>query len=274
MHFILVVHIMWRIGLHFEYVSAYKTLWSSLIVAYAVSFGVSVHVQPINSALRNDFMLWVCYCYVMSTLFQTYYTTYLVNPGFYSVINTVDDICRKGFEYGYQFGLEQIIFDGNSSWLCGGRGRVDCVGHANEGCFSRVVKGDNFAYLGVEFYAEYFEALNLPHDSNALCSLDESFETIQIVMYLKKGSHFLKPFNLVLRRIIETGLLKKADDIMRIKWRLQNGYVKTIELNREPTDYVVLSAKHFHISFGALLIGLTSSFIVFLLEVIINLCFD
>jgi len=46
--------------------------------AWAVLVGVSVPQQPTNSCLRVFFFVYVCFCFTISTVFQAFFVSYLV----------------------------------------------------------------------------------------------------------------------------------------------------------------------------------------------------
>ncbi|KAJ9584558.1 hypothetical protein L9F63_021097 [Diploptera punctata] len=259
-----VTFVMWRLG---RYYNDSNNFCNSLITAWATSVGISVPIQPINHALRMVFIFWVSYCYALNTIFQTFFTTNLVNPGTYQKIKNSDDICNKSFEFGYDFRLDYLLFDANSKWMCNGVGRTDCKGNTNSDCFYRVVKNDDFAYLGAEFYGEYYVTVNLARNADALCSLDDYFATLHIVMYLTSGSHFLKPINTILMRILEAGIKSKMMRVQVEKWRIRSGYNKGIDIRQDDSEFVIFTLTHLSIVFYILFGGLVFSFVVFILEI-------
>ncbi|KAJ9584559.1 hypothetical protein L9F63_021098 [Diploptera punctata] len=262
-----VTFVMWRIG---RYYNDPKSFCNSFITAWASSVGISVPFQSINLPLRIVFIFWVTYCYALSTVFQTFFTTNLVNPGTSKKIQNLDDICNKSFQYGYDFRLDFFLFYLNTNWLCNGEGRTDCKGSTNSDCFYRVVKGDDFAYLAAEFYGDHYVAVNLSRNAGALCSLDGYFATLHVVMYLTKGSHFLKPINTILRRLTEVGIKTKLLNLLTEKWRILSGYSEAIDIHQEDSNFVVFTLTHLSIVFYVLFGGLMLSSVVFILEITTN----
>jgi hypothetical protein len=58
----------------------YQSLSHSFHKAWAVLIGVSVPQQSTNCTLRVFFFLYVCFCFAVSTLFQAFFVSYLVEP--------------------------------------------------------------------------------------------------------------------------------------------------------------------------------------------------
>ena len=69
--------------------------------AWAVFVGVSVPQQPTNSSLRFFFFLYVCFCFAISTIFQAFFVSYLVEPNYEKKIETFDELLESDLVYGY-----------------------------------------------------------------------------------------------------------------------------------------------------------------------------
>jgi hypothetical protein len=59
-----------------------QTLSDCLHNAWAVAMGVSVTNIPSYWDFRIIFLVYVCYCFARSTVFQAFFTSYLVEPGY------------------------------------------------------------------------------------------------------------------------------------------------------------------------------------------------
>ena len=70
----------------------YKSLSHCLYSAWAVFMGVSVPQQPTSSSLRVFFFLYVCFCFAISSVFQAFFVSYLVEPKFERKIETLDEL--------------------------------------------------------------------------------------------------------------------------------------------------------------------------------------
>ena len=73
---------------------------------------MSVKTQPRATPLRLFFFCWVCYSVAISTVFQAYFTAYLIEPGYEEPIRTVEQMVQSerkfGFNQGYEGMFEEI----------------------------------------------------------------------------------------------------------------------------------------------------------------------
>jgi hypothetical protein len=60
--------------------NSYSNIFSVTTNITAVSLSVSVNKQPRSAPLRLFFFCWVCYSVAISTVFQAYFTTFLIEP--------------------------------------------------------------------------------------------------------------------------------------------------------------------------------------------------
>ncbi|PSN35405.1 Ionotropic receptor 665 [Blattella germanica] len=268
--FVLVIIIMWRVGLNKFESKYYEALCNCFITVWSILLGASAPVKPNTKILRMLFLLWTCFSYAVCTVFQTFFTTFLVDPGSYALVNEVEDICRLGMEFGYTYELDNIMFDFNKNWMCGGVGRVNCSMEKYAGCMDRVMKDDKFTYFGIEFYADYFRIVNISRGGQPLCSLSGYYKTLNIVTYLTRGSHFLAPINRVLEKIIESGIFLKFVDEMKEGWRIRSGSEAVHSDPYEDIEYFVLTVANLQISFWFLGGGLAISLLVLLVELAIQ----
>jgi hypothetical protein len=269
--FVVVIAVMWLLAKRHNVteIKAYKTVSNCAYNVWSTAMNVSAS-QPSTTSMRNLFFLWVCFCYGISTVFQTFFTSCLINPGFETQVENLEDLLSSGLEYGYDINLYNFFFGSNAKdqGMNGDFHPIDCSDV--EACFLRVVNGDDFATLQTEFMAMYFATIYLPKGS-LLCTLRDNFRVIDTVMYFPKGSHFLIPINGVIRRIIEAGLMNKfVGDITEL-WRVQKhslavpGYVVK---DRSVGDYFVFKMSHLQIAFWCLALGLGLSTVCLLLEIL------
>jgi len=77
----------------------------------AVFIGVAFPQQPTTSTLIVFFFLYVCFCFVISTVFREFFVFYLVDPKFEKKLETLDELLESDVVYGnYQLlGFGQVI---------------------------------------------------------------------------------------------------------------------------------------------------------------------
>ena len=69
----------------------YKTLTSSLTNVWAVILGVSVSTMPRTPSLRSLFLVWVCFSVAFCTVFQAFLTSFLIDSGYKTPIQSRKD---------------------------------------------------------------------------------------------------------------------------------------------------------------------------------------
>jgi hypothetical protein len=60
---------------------------------------VSVPQQPTTSTLRVFFFLYVCFCFAISTVFQAFFVSYLVEPMYEKKLETLDELLQSDVVY-------------------------------------------------------------------------------------------------------------------------------------------------------------------------------
>jgi hypothetical protein len=88
---------------------SYTTLSSALYNILAVSVGVSMTGKPRSLRLMFLFVVFVLYCSAISTIFQTFLTSFLVDPGYENQLTSLDEILGSGMEFGYSYGLDIFL---------------------------------------------------------------------------------------------------------------------------------------------------------------------
>jgi len=79
----------------------YQSLSHCFHNAWAVFVGVSVPQQPTTSSMRVFFCLYVCFCFAISTVFQAFFVSYLVEPKYEKQLQTLDELLDSDVVYGY-----------------------------------------------------------------------------------------------------------------------------------------------------------------------------
>jgi len=87
--------------LHLHESNSYNNTFSVTTNITAVSLSVSVNTQPRSTPLRLFFLCWVCYSVAISTVFQAYLTTFLIEPGYEEPIKTLEQMLTSELKFGY-----------------------------------------------------------------------------------------------------------------------------------------------------------------------------
>lgn len=238
------------------------SLWSVLHDVWALALGVSVPQLPRDSRLRALFTFLVWYFLAISTVFQTLFTSVLVDPGLNKQISTYEELQHSGLKYCTHPDIERLI-NASGSYLEDIKLQKDKTLNHTE-CIRRVLLGDDMATVTFSYLTEYFALAELGTRSK-ICSLDEDILQLRYTMYVTKGSSLLDKFNIVISHMLEAGVMQRL-------WLDVKESVRKIGLREasEEETYFILSLSHLQLVFYMLVIGNAASFVVFLVECLIR----
>ncbi|KAJ9578752.1 hypothetical protein L9F63_005041 [Diploptera punctata] len=241
--------------------TAFSLLAQCFSGAWAVLLGNSVPQMPLSLGTRTLFIIYVWYCFAITTVFQAFFTTYLVEPGFEARLKNLDDVRRAGLKYVFFPTTEayQKLVD------------IDEVDAFEKEYFSDILEGyssvmfkRNTFMTSQEHYPSYLARLSgFDDEGNVVCYLDESIVTWPIGALLTKGHPLLQIINLHITRCIEGGLLEAYWTKLKHETNLK---ANTTEKNSE---YVVFCLMHLFPMFILLSFGYILSTFSFLCELIL-----
>ena len=84
----------------------YQSLPNCFQTAWAVFVAVSVPQQSKTCRISVFFFLYFCLCLTISTVFQAFFVSYLVEPTYEKKIETYDEILNSDLVYGYTTALK------------------------------------------------------------------------------------------------------------------------------------------------------------------------
>ena len=87
----------------------YKTLTSSLTNLWSVILGVSVSTMPRAPSVRSLFIAWVCFSLAFNTVFQAFLTTFLIDSGYKTPIQSMDELFASGIKMTVTFSRMMTI---------------------------------------------------------------------------------------------------------------------------------------------------------------------
>ncbi|XP_033611240.1 uncharacterized protein LOC117283066 [Cryptotermes secundus] len=191
---------------------SYKSVSHCFYSVWAVLMGVSVPKQPTTSNLRVLFLLYVCYCFAMSTVFQALFVSYLVEPAHEKKIKTFDELQDSDVIYGYHPIVDLFLFTAEFPALQkfseNKKLKEECTEVRK--CVQRTItKNDMASFTYPEFSTYVASELGIADESTVICYLEENLISAGLTMLLKKGNFFLDRINVLIRRCLEAGFLEK-----------------------------------------------------------------
>jgi len=173
----------------------YKTLTSSLTNLWAVILGVSVSTMPRTSSLRSLFLSWVCFSLAFGTVFQAFLTTFLIDSGYKTPIQNMDELFASGIKLSYRQGFN-VIFENNDRTEMSEilRNRADCPSF--EVCVDWAIYQKKVSLMITDLIAEEYYAYGEFVGENSeplLCKLQEgSFHQTGLTMIMFHGDPLLR----------------------------------------------------------------------------------
>jgi hypothetical protein len=252
----------------------YKTLTSSLINVWAVILGVSVSTMPRTTSLRSLFLAWVCFSLAFSTVFQAFLTTFLIDSGFKTPIQNMDELFASGIKLVY-LPESNFIFENFDETEASNvqRNTVNCSSY--ELCLDWAKYHKNLSVLLFDKYAadRYAYGDFVGQNSEPLmCRLEDGVVyTSGLLMIMFYGDPLLRRVTEIIDRVVEAGLYNFW---ISLSTNLQKLYSRKIAIVHPLDGYYSFNLYHMQPAFYLLLIGLCLSVLCFMVEVLYNRIFS
>jgi hypothetical protein len=246
---------------------AYRKLSECCSKVWAVFLGVSVAEMPRTFRLRVFFFLFVCYCFAITTVFQAYFTSFLIEPIFGKQIHTFDEIESSRIRYLEHPSMQELgEYMGYDKYtkLTGPHER--CRDYKQ--CLSRLLEGEKVTMIILDVWAEY-TAYSSGREQVSLCAIDENEFSVGFTMYLSKGSLFMDRFNVLIQRCLEAGLGNKYWSQLTWNLTLQRSHEHALgDVVSSNNMYFAFAVFHLRVAFCLLAFGSALSSIVFTAELL------
>jgi hypothetical protein len=241
---------------------AYTSLTKCLINFWAIILGESApNKPPQQPVIRAVFFIWISYCLAVNTVYQTYLTTFLVDPGLEHQIHSEDEVINSGMEYGIPSTIATVI-----TYLTGYhyRNLLYCDDHKS--CQNRVAFKRDFSYIYSTLTMEYIIAARYM-DGNGkqlICSFEEIISSQLITMPMPKGYIMFDKFNKIILHLLQGGIIDQWFKDIKYTTFLSS----TAEITLPTGEYIKLSLLHMQSALYFLLLGSILSFTVFISEIL------
>jgi hypothetical protein len=231
---------------------------------------VSVPQQPTASSLRVFFFLYVCFCLAISTVFQAFFVSYLVEPNYEKRLKTFEDLLHSDVVLGYHPGIH-IIQDTLEcpefvKLLEHKKSQKDCSDVRE--CIERIITKRDIATFMTRRFASYVALqTGTVNVGKLVCFLDELDMDLSLIVLFKKGNPFLNQFDTLMRRYLEAGLHEGLWTELQHGASLKGGG----RIGEAAGDtFFPFSISHLQPAFVVLLVGNVLSCVVFIGELIVN----
>jgi uncharacterized protein YqgQ len=240
---------------------AYINTSTVLYNVCAISMGVSVTQMPRTYRLRAVILAWACYCFAISTIFLTFFTSFLVDPGLDKQITSLEELLDSGIEYGFGESID-FYFEHSEVSLHKRLLKYRKICDHVQPCIKRIIDTRKFATIAELNVVN--SILKTHHWHENICHMNnvDTF-TILVAVYFSKGSYLVETFNKYMSSIFESGLINKEDTVTSIITTEDN-----IDRQDNVITYFVLTTDHLIIAFYALFLGHCLGFLIFIGEIL------
>jgi hypothetical protein len=211
----------------------------------------------------------VCYSVAISTVFQAYLTTFLIEPGYEEPIKTVEQMLTSDTKFGfndeYEVFLNTVPNSVDSAIL---NNAVRCPDSGTSFNWATVYQNMSILFdnLNIEICRDMGK-LTDEYKRPLLCELEDGgVVSFDLVLLVLRGNLFLEFINDIIDHTVESGILthiKKRDFPKEKILSMTNAF--TFD-----DTYTVFGVRHLQTAFYLLMMGYVLAFACFVTEVMWN----
>jgi hypothetical protein len=209
--------------------------------------------MPRNYYLRIVIFTWISYSFSISTVFQTFFTGFLVDPALQKQITSLNELSESKMEYGVPPGTNLLYGI-----------KYELINVTDKGskcddfkkCVERIIDTGNFALFEEKLFVNGYLAMVKKRNKVCVMNYYEVEKKTSAVLF-SRGTQILDQFNKFLTRKLESGEIIKHQKDLRTTFFYSND---------EEEHYFVFTISHLLVAFYSLAIGHSLGFVIFLLE--------
>jgi hypothetical protein len=226
--------------------------------------------MPRAPSLRSLFLAWVCFSVAFNTVFQAFLTTFLIDSGYKTPIQNMDELLDSGIGLVYATEYSYSVENGDETKVSKVKqNRVICPSYNI--CVDWVKDGKNVSILledqNVEYRYTNGEFLG-QNSEPLLCGLEDGVVfTADLSMKMFHGDPLLRQVNEIIDRVVAAGIYNN--------WISLHMYVRKVKSRKiaivHPLDgYYNLNLYHMQPAFYLLLMGWCLSALCLMVELLYN----
>jgi hypothetical protein len=245
----------------------FRSFVGTLQALMAVFLNVSVNRMPCNMFLRCFICLWIWSSFALTTVFQTYFTSFLVDPGLEKQVSDIEELLASNLTLTFDYGYKALFEDADERAEVILSRQVSCPDF--ESCARRTATvGDAATILDFQNFYVYSHGFVDDNGDSLLCRLPDKINGYQISMFMQKGNPLFCPVDSVILRFVEAGLV----DFWWKQVVERQNFTTQEEGADEPITFFVFSLSHLNVAFKFLALGYCLSIFVFVLEILYKNC--
>jgi FtsH-binding integral membrane protein len=247
----------------------YRNFVGMLQTLMAIFLNVSVNRMPSKTFIRLCFFLWIWSSFALTTVFQIYFTSFLVDPGHKKQVSDVEELLASNLILTFDIGYNDLFIGTDERAKLILSRHVTCPDFG--ACARRTATvGDAATILDFERFGIFkHKFVDDDGGGSLLCRLPDKISGYEITMYMQKGNPLFRPVNDVILRLLEAGLVDF--------WWSMVVYLQKFSTEKEegvvaPITFFVFSLSHLYVAFTFLALGCCISGVVFILEIVYKNC--
>jgi hypothetical protein len=226
--------------------------------------------MPRAPSLRSLFLAWVVFSLAFSTVLQAFLTTFLIDSGYKTPIQNMEDLYASGIKLAYSPDYNFIFENGDETEVSRlQRNLVKCTSYVS--CANWAMYHRNVSVLLSDILVELNYAVGnfLSENSEPLiCRLDDGVVfSSGLTMLMFHGDALMRRINEILERVVEAGIYthwnSKHIEFLQSDSR-KKGFVHPLD------GYYSFNLYHMQPAFYLLLMGWCLSALCFIVEVLYN----
>jgi hypothetical protein len=231
----------------------YRSTANCLSISCSVMLGVSVPTLPVSNPLRIIFFFLVVFCMAVNSIFQSYVTSLLVEPGFQHQMDNFEELTESSLNVFISERVQWYLYYTDIE-------ETRIISHNDTNSWMQMFYEDRNSAIFLSSLKISYIFSSIKNKYHALS--DNSLQ-LHSVMLVKKGWPFLKQTNRVIRRLVEGGIPNKIMNSINISKPYGKGRVGV----RNPVaEYSSLSVEQLQVAFLILGVGLGVSLLAFVVE--------
>jgi hypothetical protein len=242
----------------------YRNPGSCMMATWALSLETGAHRQPFGLIMRLVFICWVIYCLQISTAYKSSLISFLTNPHLEPAILDMKQLVHSHLGFEYTVGLSEYFDDPADVSMRRIRDSLRFCPNITV-CLNKVAATADTALVSDKWYVEYLiPQLYLDGSGQPLLQiLPEEVLSYHVVMILSKGNALLDRFNVIISRVVESGLMEKWAQDIRSTRKLRTGLQDGSGGHR-------LSISHLQSIFVFMLLGECVALVTLAIEVLMS----
>jgi hypothetical protein len=236
-----------RLPLDFPQDGRHRSILKCLCLAWSIILGVPVPVMPLGNAFRVLFFFLVVFSVAVDNVFQSYLTSFLIDPGFEHQIDTFEEIAESGLNIfiseSFQWYMYYTSVDG-----------ARIVSNSDMKLLMHMAFENESSAL---FSSSSTMSFTFGRNQSRYHALSECSLQMHSIMLVKKGWPYLEPANSVISRLVQGGI---PNSIMSNITNRQVYQYRRAGVWSLTAEYSSLSADRLQAAFLLLAAGLGVSF--------------